>query len=64
MIELSISPFSFRICTFRKAEPKIQDTATIDEAERREFVLELIAAGFCGSAYGVQIPMSLYPEYF
>jgi hypothetical protein len=64
MIDLSISPFSFLTKTFGNAEPKVHDTAPVEEVGRREIVLEMFAAGFSGSACGVQMPMSLYPEYF
>ena len=64
MTALSLSPFSFPTWTSWKSEPKVDDTIQIDDAERREIVSEMIAAGACDSEYGVQMLMSVFPDQF
>lgn len=64
MTALSLSPFSILNWTFRKAKPKVDDTALFYDVERRKIVGHMIAAGACNSEYGVQMLMSVFPDQF
>lgn len=64
MTALSFSRFSFPTWLFRASEPKTDDTAPFDDAERRKIIGDMISAGACDSEYGVQMLMSVYPDQF
>ncbi len=64
MTALSLSPLSFPTWTFRKAQPEVDDTVRIDDAERRMIIGDMIAAGACDNEHGVQTLMSVFPDQF
>jgi hypothetical protein len=64
MTVLPLSPLSFLNRFFWKDRHKAGDTTQLDAAERRRIFGEMITAGACGSEYGAQMLMSVFPDEF
>ncbi|WP_299472410.1 hypothetical protein [uncultured Roseibium sp.] len=64
MTVLPHPPLSFLIRFFEKDQQKACETAQIDTAERRRIFGEMITSGACGSEYGAQMLMSVFPDQY
>ena len=55
-------PLSFFIRFFERNQQNAGETVQIDAAERRRIFGEMITSGACGSEYGAQMLMSVFPD--
>ncbi|MBG6159082.1 hypothetical protein IWQ52_005380 [Labrenzia sp. EL_159] len=64
MTVLPLSPLSLLSRFFWKGQQKADETTQMDAAERRRIFGEMITSGACGSEYGAQMLMSIFPDEF
>ena len=64
MTSLSFFSLAIPVWTLWPTAPKLDGKARLDDAQRRQIVGDLIAAGACDSEYGAQMMMSVFPDQF